>query len=342
MNITNVNEKKENIMEKMKVLKLVHPFVEHAPNNTRLWSMLLTEPKAYSWIMNNFIVTCMRSDGDDDNFFSYEYWFDCPFLDSSKISRELLKTLMDCKFTDYIERAIDKNYYIYTFLNVKYIAAYKKTINVDYNPFIYGYDKEARIIYLADFFDNRKFAFKTCTYDEINQAFEKYDDSTYSDRYVSTHLYIMKNNITWKFNKGQVIRQLKYCLDSTMLFEATSDRLQEDYYFGLKMYDLLISLIKSNENLNISRPLHLINTKFVLMNRRLHYLYENGYIPDLDPLLVENNELEKLSLMLCNRYIKEIEMKSSLTHKLSDMLKALQVKEEKFIIHLISILESDS
>ncbi len=127
-----------------------------------------------------------------------------------------------------------------------------------------------------------------------------------------------------------------------MLFEATSDRLQEDYYFGLKMYDLLISLIKSNENLNISRPLHLINTKFVLMNRRLHYLYENGYIPDLDPLLVENNELEKLSLMLCNRYIKEIEMKSSLTHKLSDMLKVLQVKEEKFIIHLISILESDS
>jgi len=323
----------------MKILNLVHPFIEHAPDNTRLWAMLLTEPKAYGWIMNNFIVTCMSSTGEDDNFFNYEYWFDCPFLDSSKISREILITLMDCKFTDYIERAIDKNYYIYTFLNVKYIPAYKQSINVDYNPFIYGYNREAGIIHIADFFDNRKFTFNTCTYDQMNQAFDKYEDSEYSNRFASTHFYVMKNDVSREFQKDLVVKQLKYCLDSSTLFEATAERQQDNYYFGLEMYDQLIRLVKSNESLYLSRPFHLINTKFVLMKRRLGYLSENGYLSDASSLIIENNELENLSLRICNRYLKEREMKTPLSNKLSDALKNLRDKEQKFIVRLVDSLE---
>lgn len=71
---------------------------------------------------------------------------------------EVSKTLIDKKWDDIMKAVIDiidLDQYVYLDINTSYISNYKSfKQNQIHDLFIYGYNLEKKVIYVADFFEN--------------------------------------------------------------------------------------------------------------------------------------------------------------------------------------------
>ena len=67
--------------------------------------------------------------------------------------------------------SLDYGYYLYLNINPKYIGVYNLPHSIDvHDIFIYGYSKSERVFYIADCFENGKYAYKECSFDEIRNG----------------------------------------------------------------------------------------------------------------------------------------------------------------------------
>jgi hypothetical protein len=292
----------------------------------------------------------MRYDSWEDVFIDYQHQYDCPYLEISEIGGLCIRSIVEINpLTAIIENFINNDFYVYICINMKYIEAYHYPDNLSHNAFIYGFDSQKELFYIADFFGfPRKFATKTCSYQEMERAFACYD-ATFSEMdNANEHdpmiVYKLIKDTVWDFKPELLKRDLTDYLEGRNLFRSTSIKTQDEYYFGINIYKQLLKLFRQNGMIDSVRPLHLLYDRARLMEKRIDFMLSNHYIPFDENIRKSAKEYTLYTEMLRNRYIKDqiISRKNNMG-QYNGTMKLIEIVEEKdiaFTKELLSLLES--
>lgn len=295
------------------ILPIKDPPITHAPGDTYMLAMLMTIPEAYPWIMNNFINIYMMENTWEDMFMNWEHRFECPFMEISRMDGFMLRTILgkEKSFSETVVHLLQNGYYVYSCINMKYIPSYFCEKDLSHNIFIYGCDTEKGIFYVADFFniENRKFAFQTCTFEELEDSFQHYydtiGDEDNSSIYDDIVTYTPRIITQWTFDPAILKKQLQAYVDGEKLFDGTSIKNQYSYVFGLKIYDRLLQLLEEKVPFGV-RPFQLLYDRARLMDMRIEYLQENGVLSQNAALLKQmNQKYLDHALLTRNCFLKE-------------------------------------
>ena len=337
-----------------KILPIHYPLIQHKPADAILLSIIGDKKDEYSWIMNNFVNLRYNPKTKYDDFFRNDMWYNCYHITESRFTKEFIDLFSTNPF-DLIKRMIDAEYYIYIFLNRRFISNYNQS-DEDFwhNSLIYGYDEEQNIIYIADFFRGKRFDFETCSIDEFCHAYSYPEGDEEFYFYVWNRAIKKKEGYQYRFNIDDLILKLEdyiKCTDlnSSHYYTFDTNDVEEveymhieggyDYVYGIDVYDAICEDLQNNE-LSI-RPLHLLYEHKVLMCRRIAYLKEKGYLDtdtglDDECMHLQNEILIIRTLFLKYRMSNKLNEQNNL--ELCRRLKKLKTKEEKFVINLVRIL----
>ena len=331
------------------ILPIKDPPITHAPGDTYMLAMLMTIPEAYPWIMNNFINIYMMENTWEDMFMNWEHRFECPFMEISRMDGFMLRTILgkEKSFSETVVHLLQNGYYVYSCINMKYIPSYFCEKDLSHNIFIYGCDTEKKIFYVADFFNikNRKFAFQTCTFEELEDSFQHYydtiGDEDNSSIYDDIVTYTPRIITQWTFDPAILKKQLQAYVDGEKLFAGTSIKNQYSYVFGLKIYDRLLQLLEEKVTFGV-RPFQLLYDRARLMDMRIAYLQENGVLSQSTTLLKQmNQEYLDHALLTRNCFLKEDYKHSLFSTGFSgtvEHLNKLKQEDYEFTVRLLQSL----
>ena len=338
-----------------KILKVHSPLLNHCPANAYLLSVIGENEQEYDWIMSNFINLRINPYTKYDDFYRFDMWYNCPFIIDHVISRDLIDALTDDVVELFI-KLINNNYYIYCYLNQSCIPCYHTKKNETHNAFVYGYDKYEKKFYFSDFID-RKLVFNTCTFQELDRAYnlekEKSEEIQKVSNFMMFHAF-KKIEYDYEFKglsniRPQLIDYLNatnkysdgmYYFHSNDLDDALLRNIQHafDFKFGLEFYDILEHLIC--ESYNMTRAYHLLYLSKSLMRKRIFYYQKQGLSFGGNDILEMCSKLENDSLILRNVYIKNKLKKDnsvSCTKNIVRLLKELKENDTILINKIIDI-----
>lgn len=304
--------------KKSRILPVVYPIIASNTEHGYLLSGVLSNSKAWAWVMGNYVNQILYSlrFGLDMNFYPLMNHTHCPCIDYMRISRKLIFHKWD-NFIQFISEMIDDEYYIMIFLDRFYIPVsgeYKKVHN--WHPsLIYGYDYEKKIIYIADFYLHRKFSFENVSFYFICQAFSSDQEREMpfiNQRYFGSDdaiIYKNRNEFLFKFDINSFKTKCINYLNSTNLSRIYG--LSDSYYFGTSIFGL--STMKEVRKLILNQyDSDEINVKLFtvpkertnLMLERLKYLEKNGYIGLNNTVNQKFLEIQKLYNIMMGLVIK--------------------------------------
>lgn len=341
--------------------------IKHSPADTYLLSILLAQDtdEIKQWVFNNFTNICIGGESGRDEFCRFTEFYNCPFLKTSQISFELVEYLWDC-FSDCVKFALRHGCYIYTGIDQKYIAAYKHG-GEDHNIIIYGYQEEEDKFFFCDFYasntrilNSGNYNLFTCTSQELDMAFmgmkEYPNDKKNWGRFHSVFLQFDRE-YKYTFSIPCLVYGLRNFLNSTNLYLSfpgtyvdlnlfkVSSTEMEDYYFGERCIDIIVKKICESQFKSV-RPLNLLYSYAVLLDGRLRFLKDNGYLKQIDSnnlslLFSSSNTLVHISENILIRFSKmvishkdTISVRRSLAEKVVEYKELLHDTIERLLFYL--------
>lgn len=303
-------------MDKRKILFLSTPLFKHSPIDTYLNMMLSDNEVTFSWMMNNFINTCMTDTGVQDNYFRYKEWYECPYIELLTIPRNIYSSIITKDIVGFFKDLLKNNYYVYTvFLNTKYLNAYSTEVDDNHNLLIYGFDDKEKIFYTCDYYDD-VFDHRVLPYNQVLDAYNHLPDLDILgvSKYDVTMGIRKKNieDIDFSFDIDILVKKLKLYVNSVDLYKESASiwfDIEKSRFnsgiFGLNIYDKLVGLYEANNYFN-ARPLNLIFTNQVIMEKRLKYLYDYGFLElkGYELLKKQNSELLNRNMKIRNLFLK--------------------------------------
>jgi hypothetical protein len=201
------------MQENKKILYAKMPVVTYRPLHAALCLIGSQHADFKQWLLNNFIQIrgCFVMQGLVD-------------LDSSPLVKRYTVpwTIINRdyeEFISFIENCINKDLYSYysydTFYNSSYTNYNQK--HIKHELLIYGYDRNEKVFYAADFFDYSNYSFKMCRYEEVYKAFIEYENYFPHKDWDDMHLF--------KASKEQAVFSLDIVVS-----------LLEDYLFSKNTY----------------------------------------------------------------------------------------------------------
>lgn len=338
-----------------KILPVHYPIIQHKPADAYLLSIIGDKPDEYAWIMNNFINLRYNPYIKYDDFYRNDMWYNCYHITESKFTKEFLDLFSDDPF-DLLKRMIDAGYYVYMFLNRKFIHNYNKPeYDIRHNPLIYGYNTEQNLIYIADFFRGKSFNFETCSIDEFRQSYPYTEDEDEFYIYVWNRAIKKKRGYQYKFSVYDLIIKLNDYIESTDLSSShyysfdTNDVEEVEYMhidngykytYGLDVYDAICEDLTKNELSH--RPMHLLYEHKSLMCDRILFLIENKYLDSNTKLVGKCEKIRSEFLLLRNLFLKyKISKELTETHRkeICGVLMRLKEEDRAFTTELIKELQ---
>lgn len=337
------------------VLPVHYPLFQHVPANAYLLSIIGDKPDEYSWIMNNFVNIRYNLYTRYDDFYRNDMWYNCYHITENRFTKEFLDLFSNEPF-ELLKTMIDAGYYIYMFLNRRYIKNYKRPENGRHNPMIYGYDTDKNEVYIADFFRGRSFKFEVCSIDEFNLSYPYVTGEEDFYKYVWNRALKKKEGYQYEFNLKDLIVKLDdyrkstdmsasryYAFDNNDVEEVLYDKVDGgyDYIYGLNVYDAVKEHLELGKLKN--RPLHLLYETKRLMCMRIEFLWRNDYLT-VEDFRRLNSKCVKLRDELLK--IRNLVIKARLTEQLtlnmrlefSKYLKAIKEEDREFTEDLITAL----
>jgi hypothetical protein len=216
----------------------------------------------------------------------------CPFFNVFEIPNNYVNAI-DETFVDFIKRTVDDGMYIYAYLDISKISGYWTQEPLGHQLLIYGYDDETRTVNFADFVDNQKYTFTTCSYDEIESAYKGISD---------LFLPIVKSvALVQHIGYGAYTFDMSYVQDSIREYLApdpTVTERQNNYtmsifapvgwqtktYMGVDVYDYFPRFIDREFELRKThidkRLFHAMYDHKEMMVKRMEYFVKKGYLAD--------------------------------------------------------------
>lgn len=319
-----------------KVLHIVEPIINTYTSYGALFSII--PQSAMPWVLNNFIQLNYVYNWNIATFDSHRMLIcNCPAIDFYDVPKEIL--FSNRNFKDIIIEAIDRGDYLFFYVDWYYLSLtemYKKG-HLAHEIFVYGYDTEENLFYVADNFINGKFSFEKCDFNELAQSY-LYNNSDYS--FVKSIRFLrVHENEGCNLNINQIIFGLKSYLNSSEIFNLDG---QLQMLYGMSIIDFYLKKISSlNEEIIDIRFFHLFYEHKLLMEMRVNYLQEKRVIIDNDKLGELANELKRDALILRNMVIKyNITKKRKNAIQVYEELIRIKEKDYTFCLQLLEELKS--
>jgi hypothetical protein len=345
----------ESIGEKPKVniLPVSYPMITTYSQHAHLLSILTYYECAHPWIFSNYIQLFINKDcrpNWGDFYFPASYDTrpsdTCKWLISQKIHRNTVAGKWDSAVHFVIE-CINSNHYVHTMLNYFYIPVsdrYQK-LHLHHDIFVYGYDINKEILYVADFFRNGVYSFKEIAFSDFELAFSTYNLTANPD-YLNEMVYLYKFNgeyrYKYKFSFNAVMNSIKNYLSCKVheywdIYNFEDDR--QNIHFGMEIYSTLKNYMRNvskGEDRFGVRPFYLLYDHKRIMTLRLEYLYKQGYIEKFGhDNIVRFSKVENQAQNIINLVIKyDLTKKERLIDKVIKRLDDIE-KEEFEILNLL-------
>lgn len=323
-------------MNSQKLLQLKNPMIYSYTILGTLFSII--EDKDMPWIYSNF-TQIMYHDGwkmfifeDQKNILDK-----CPFIQTEfNVLNENQKK--DHPFIDIIIHTICKGNYIFLFLDWKYIFPNYIKKSFSHSTLISGYDKNKKIFYLSDNYDNGKFTTLQIDMKTVEKAFYsswsetvkniKENDDLENCIFLKTIIAFRRNEkVHTEFDTEGFVTQLKSFIRSETSYVFGEKNIK---LYGYSSYNWIINdLIKGQFELGLKNYHFLYEHKY-LMYKRLKYMVNKQMISSTHNYIERAAELSNDYLTIRNLHIKsQFADKSRQQSIISDICQKIEVSKEK-------------
>lgn len=292
------------------VLPTVSPYFSVYNWHANLQSIILNHPDWSSWIYSNYIQIYMdtRPEITFTDFFLNNgliHTASCPFVEQNSISRKIISKVTG--LINFIVECIRNENYIYLLADISKIPHYSVHSPRYHEIFLYGFDIELELIFIADYIQGKYIQF-SASFKEIEEAINGANDKE-SDhlQHIETWKYLPKSNYSFDIIhvRNQIFEYVN-CVNSSDKYrqKATPHPFRT---FGLNVFHIIINHLQDVQNskgwLDI-RPFYLLYTRYKLMCDRLKYMEENKYIGNIDGYFETYLKLSRLAQISSNLVLK--------------------------------------
>ncbi|MCL2592690.1 MAG: hypothetical protein FWD82_04920 [Defluviitaleaceae bacterium] len=319
---------------KKSIVNLAEPIITIYSGYSNAISILLNYKYGVDWFIHNFLNIISVYDyknnillSDFMNmknvFFASTRNFSpdnifCPPIKSFSVPRQYLSD-NKINIIDYIKYYLDNNYCCCFHVDNTYINY--SNMNRIHDIFIYGYDDDSEFIYLSDNLYAGKYERVTCTYEELNKAYNSVAfDGAWDSKGIFNHfssyekLNFVKfdSNFIFSFDKKAFIDEMQIYINKTeydlnytpKIIETTLNEVE--IYYNVKIYDVLekyiLRSLESKKHID-HRQIFLLHDHKNALNYKVKYLLDNGLIKNKD-LLKTTKQLIKTTITLVNKVLK--------------------------------------
>lgn len=289
------------------------PLVSTYPEYGMLFSILdLTDPDVGGWITTSFLHTYCYRDGFTVFKNHFYLWQQCPFLHCFIFPREYILDITTIQ--DVIQYALQNDYYMLLSLDRFYIQATPEfhTRHQSHQTLIYGYSQTDQIVYSADNLANGKYTKSAYQINDVCEAFQKLFLTGYKS---DTEIFLIKKIKCerYYFDFNFLIKELYLYIHPELMNIEEYYRFEDTYCYNIQGLSYLKQLLMDQPNTMNVIPFYLYYEKNKLMNYRIKYLHENGYLDEIDDLILLNQEImnqNQIIISLVLKYKRKLEKKS--------------------------------
>jgi hypothetical protein len=255
---------------------------------------------------------------------------------------------------DFLIDSIDLGNYIFLYLNRFYIStnwAYNRVHDM-HDIFIYGYDKQKKMFYIADFNGRSTYSHLEASFSEVEKAFKTVNLSTVDDFLQGAVLISPTEFKGYNPNRNRIITFFKeyylsipsytgYSYSSGYRFDIEQNI--HEFCFGMDIYKLLrnyLTLYTQKKTGQDFKGFHVLFDHKSLMLMRIKYLSDIGYLKDSESIYKNFEDIKRKSLILRNLVLKGMisECERSLAHSI-ELISKIACAEKKVIEDLIANIE---
>ena len=359
-----------------KILPMTLPEDPTFPVYADLLSILYSYDVAHDWIYSNFIQIyaldivnrdasllhpflsgffglsdTRRFDMASDDMFFLPRDGICPFLTTFEIPNDVVEDSM----SSFIKGAINRDYYIFTFIDVMQISEYNMSRPYSHGILVYGFDDSEEVFHVADFLlgASGRYTFFKCSYVEMEEAikFGKLLDLPY-----------LKTSALIQFSKyGQHeidFDSIKAKIQSYIYPDSQIENEFSDYctylysmifdwnvvaHLGTNVYQYLSSFIDTELELGKTRIdyrlFHAMYEHKLIMIRRLEHLKGKGLLSDKDKYIVSYSAIRDNLSAIRNSLLKyNISKKSTIITSVKQTLNETRELEINLLKKIFDIV----
>lgn len=194
-----LSERKGMNIQMDKKLYMGTPYIHYNQIDANILSIIASERNAEQWMYNNFIQIVAIPNAHWSAFmFENDTLQDCPFLNNNHYER----TDIQINIIKFLEYNIEQEKYIWLNVKKKHLSVYKGNLEKNHDIFVYGYNDEKQILYVADFFERGIYSRKEVSYkgflDGYNNVIQEYDS-------LGVYTIWVKKNCRYEVEGGVVI-----------------------------------------------------------------------------------------------------------------------------------------
>lgn len=318
-------------MAARRILPLAVPEIVSYPHISYAMSVLSLAPEGVDWVFSNYVQLCMLDHGSTVEmryFIPNADLFHFPGLfGTQRISRDWI--LHYCpSFRDFVRYSIDKEFYVWTFVDEYYIPGTRSYRNqsLEHAIMIHGYDDDNREFHISGYMESQRYKQSTIPYDTVEQAFT---EMQLPPIHFANNTHLLKRSPNaYEFKPDWIMEQLADyggARPSDVRMEIFEERKECPYYWGIGVIDGLQEKLRQQlrgESFVDHRPFFILHEHKKTMNNRLAYMADKGHF--------------EFSQEIRDGY-KEIEAKAQTIFNLE--LKYLMTRDNRFLTQIIERLD---
>ncbi|MEN6316086.1 MAG: hypothetical protein ABFD25_17785 [Clostridiaceae bacterium] len=322
------------------------------------------------WLYSNYIQLKCAS-----NFLERrDLWFDfldgnvyggIPFLEYDCYVKDDFSCSYD-DLVDFIIESINRNSYIYTFVDLFYIPntfGYQQS-HFTHDILVLGYNLSENTLMIGHFDIKGSFSIFNISMIDFHRAFMsleceqkfvillKMKDENFICNLDIDHIkemltdYLLSNEPSSRLGMDFIFQNTYHSneafINMSTYYDEVITKMKPDRIYGLKVYDYLtqyIDCFSGNKELDFDiRPIHILWEHKKCMIMRLQYMYSNGYFTNKANSFFEiYRQIEQKALALRNTSIKyNITKNSQLLNRLKSSLEEIRIQEYDVIPSLIN------
>ncbi|MGO4548853.1 hypothetical protein AB4Z29_29090 [Paenibacillus sp. 2TAB23] len=262
------------------------------PNIAHLFCMIGNREETLPWVYNNFIqlvyfgsLRKIDYTNKQDSFFD-PLLFDCPWLQFQFMHRDTVAQKWNGSIVQFAIDAIDMGQYVYFLADQSHIResdAYGRHAH-NHDMFIYGYDKAAGTLHIADNMRRGRYVETSCSFAEMEAAYAAADpDSDWFDRRVMSVSFKPKTYFQYERNTAFDSLSVVDAMDRYVRGWKPHSYLCLENTYGIKVYDRIqeyLQGIEQERDVADIRLLHILWEHKKLMHRRLRFMLEHDFLRD--------------------------------------------------------------
>jgi len=337
-----------------KILKIAPASIHTFSHNIVLLTILETSSLTEPWILSHYTNLFFTRKGNTGDFFSaydgdWQYFEHktCPWIRYLRYDRNLLRD--HCDIINLCKSMINNDTYVYVCVDEYYISNYTSGNGKSHflHPvFIYGYDDEEQMFYVADHFSNGVFSSQKIRISEFQTAYNsEFQEQDFLEGIVGMQLrkssacfHIQNVPEMFELNISKIIEDIKSYLCINSIYKTN-----DHYYVGIQYYNALMSVIHDKKagneyEINVRMFCTLLDHK-IMMKRRIEYMLNHAYIASnhVDMLNIFKS-IEQNTLLLLRLVVKYgINPSHNLLDRMEKLITSICDVETKTLMQLLKL-----